>query len=112
MEINDIVREAHDVAEQFGLELIEVDRTDNTISLKLVVDTEILISIYGNTQKHKLNLALILKQRRLYGYDSEGGTYHCHPSENPESHVAVADKRTILDFVKESLSILETRHLL
>jgi hypothetical protein len=34
---------------------------------------------YGNAEKDKLNLALVLKKRRLYGYDSEGGRYHYHP---------------------------------
>lgn len=70
MEINGIVREAHEVAALFGLESVEVDKTDNTISLKVVIDAEIAIHVYGNTQKDKLNLALIFKQRRLYGYDS------------------------------------------
>lgn len=112
MGINDIVREVHDVAELFGLEFVEVDKTDNTVSLKIVIDAEIAIHVYGNSQKGKLNLALVFKQRRLYGCDSEGGKYHCHPAENPESHKIVSDRKSIRAFVAESLKLLEKQELL
>ena len=112
MKINDLVREAHDVVERFGLGFVELDRTDNTISLKLVIDSEIFVHVYGNTQKEKLNLTLILKQRRLYGFDSEGGKYHCHPFENPDAHVIVSDEKSMQAFVQESLNFLEKTELL
>jgi hypothetical protein len=112
VEINELVREAHEVAVLFGLEFVEVDKTDNTVSLKVVIDAEIVIQVYGNTQKDKLNLALVFKQRRLYGYDSEGGKYHCHPAENPEAHKMVSARKSIRAFVEESLKLLEERELL
>ena len=39
MNINSVIREANDVAEKYNLQVIEVDRTDDIISLKLLVDT-------------------------------------------------------------------------
>ena len=42
---------------------------------------------YANQLKDKLNLNLIFKNRRLCGYDSEGGRTHIHPIDAPESHI-------------------------
>jgi len=112
VEISSIVDEAHAVSAAFGLELVEVDRTDNTVSLKLVIDAEIFIQVYSNTRKDKLNLTLVFKKRRLYGYDSEGGKYHCHPIENPDEHTFVNQRKSIREFVEESLKLLEEKELL
>lgn len=112
MEINRVVEEAGEVAEKYNLELVEIDRTDNTISLKLLIDNELFIQVYGNAEKNKLNLALVFKKRRLYGYDSEGGKYHCHPFEHPEGHIFVDDRKSIQEFVQESMRFLESKELL
>ncbi len=112
MEINKIIEETDNVAEKYNLRLIEIDRTDNIISLKLLIDNELFIQIYNNTEKGKLNLALVLKNRRLYGYDSEGGKYHCHPFDNPDSHVFVDDNKSIHEFVIDSMKFLEEKELL
>jgi len=112
VEINKIVEEASEVADKYNLKLVEIDRTDDIISLKLLIDNDLFIQIYGNTEKDKLNLALVLKQRRLYGYDSEGGKYHCHPFDNPEGHIFVEDKKSIHEFVQESMRFLEEKDIL
>jgi hypothetical protein len=87
MRISTIVREVIDVAKKYNLQFIEKDRTDNIVSLKLLIDDDLFIQVYGNILKEKLNLALVFKNRRLYGYDSEGGKYHCHPLDNPDRHI-------------------------
>ena len=112
MEINKLIEEAAIVADRYNLKLVEIDRTDNVINLKLVMDNELFIQTYGNIAKNKLNLALVFKQRRLYGYDSEGGEYHYHPFDNPDTHIFVNDKKTILEFVKESIRFLEENDIL
>ena len=112
MKINEIIREANDVAERYNLQVVEVDRTDNIISLKLLIDHELFIQIYGNAQKDKLNLALVFKERRLYGYDSEGGKYHCHPLDAPDEHIFVDERKSVRDFVQESMRFLEEREIL
>lgn len=112
MEINKIIEEANAVADKYNLKLVEIDKTDNVISLKLVVDNELFIQIYGNVEKDKLSLTLVFKQRRLYGYDSEGGKYHCHPFDSPDRHIFVDNKKSIQEFVEESMRFLEENELL
>jgi len=70
MKISTIIREVTYVAKKYNLKFLEADRTDNIISLKLLIDNDLFIQVYGNTLKEKLNLALVFKNRRLYGYDS------------------------------------------
>ncbi len=112
MKISTIITDLNDVAEKHNLKLVEKDRTDNIISLKLVIDNELFIQVYGNTQKEKLNLSLVFKNRRLYGYDSEGGKYHCHPIDAPDEHIFIDEKKSIQDFVRESMEFLEEKEIL
>ncbi len=112
MKANRVIEEASDVASKYNLQLVEIDRTDNIISLKLLIDNELFIQIYGNTGKDKLNLALVFKKRRLYGYDSEGGKYHCHPFDDPDGHIFIDEKKSIQVFVQESMRLLEERGIL
>lgn len=77
-----------------------------------VIDNDLFIQIYGNKLKNKLNLALVFKNRRLYGFDSEGGIYHCHPLDDPDTHDFVDEKKSIHDFVMESMEFLEQKELL
>jgi hypothetical protein len=112
MKINEIIRDANAIAERYNLQVVEADRTENIISLKLLIDHELFIHIYGNAQKDKLNLALVFKERRLYGYDSEGGKYHCHPLDAPDEHVFVDKRKSMRDFVQESMRFLEEREIL
>lgn len=112
MGINRIIEEANEVADKYNLKLIEIDRTDNIINLQLFIDNGLFIQIYKNIEKDKLNLALVFKQRRLYGYDSEGGKYHCHPFGKPDRHIFIDNKKSIHDFVEESIRFLEENDLL
>ena len=112
MKISTIIREVTDVAKKYNLQFVETDRTDNIIRLKLLIDNELFIQVYGNTQKEKLNLSLVFKNRRLYGYDSEGGKYHCHPIDVPNEHIFIDEKKSIHDFVKESMGFLEEKEIL
>jgi len=61
------------------------------------------------SKKKKFNLALIVKDERLYGFDSEGGYYHEHPCESPETHLKM---KNLEEFVIESLKILKEKKLL
>jgi hypothetical protein len=55
---------------------------------------------------------LVFKNRRLYGYDSEGGKTHIHPIENPEAHRFTTKKLELREFVIAALDFLEERELL
>jgi hypothetical protein len=59
VEINSIIKEANELADRYNLKLVEIDKTDNVINMKLSIDYELFIKIYGNAKKNKLNLALI-----------------------------------------------------
>ncbi len=112
MEISRIIEEANELADRYNLALIEIDKTDNVVNLKLSIDTELFIQIYGNAMKAKLNLALIFKKKRLYGYDSEGSKYHYHPFDNPDAQIFVEDRKSIHAFVQESMRYLEEKDIL
>ncbi|MBU0700171.1 hypothetical protein KKE26_02575 [bacterium] len=112
MKIDKIIEEAKDAADKYNLHFVEIDRTEDIISLRLLIDNEIFIQIYGNIEKNKLNLVLVFKKRRLYGYDSEGGKYHCHPLDNPDRHIFVDKRKSIHEFVQESMKFLEESNLL
>jgi hypothetical protein len=55
---------------------------------------------------------LVFKNRRLYGYDSEGGKTHIHPIETPESHVFTTERLELREFLIRALDFLEERELL
>lgn len=112
MKISRIIEEANELADRYNLKLVEIDKTDNIINLKLSIDNELFIQIYGNAKKNKLNLSLIFKKRRLYGYDSEGSKYHYHPFDNPDEHIFVEDRKSIQAFVQESMKFLEGKDIL
>ena len=67
---------------------------------------------YANQLKDKLNLNLIFKNRRLCGYDSEGGRTHIHPIDEPESHIFTDKEVDIKEFTVKSLKLLEARGML
>lgn len=112
MKINKIIEEANGIADKYKLQLVEIDSTENIISMKLVIDNELFIQIYGNKSNDKLNLALVFKRKRIYGYDSEGERYHCHPFNNPDDHLFTNEKKSIQEFVKESMRFLEEKGIL
>ena len=54
----------------------------------------------------------IVKNRRLCGYDSEGGRTHIHPIDEPESHIFTDKKVEVKEFTVKSLKLLEARGML
>ena len=64
-------------------------------------------------QKGQAQFYPVFKRKRLYGYDSEGGgKYHCHPFNNPDDHLFTNEKKSIQEFVKESMRFLEDEDIL
>jgi hypothetical protein len=112
LNIDSIISETQSVASQFGLRLRIIDITDNIVDLRLHIDVELFIQIYANQLKDKLNLNLIFKNKRLCGYDSEGGRTHIHPIEEPQSHIFTDKEVDIKEFTIKSLKLLEERGML
>ena len=59
-----------------------------------------------------MDLALVVKGERLYGFDAEGGIYHEHPYENPETHLERHKIKDLEEFVLKSLEILKEKRIL
>ena len=112
MNIDSIISETQSVASEFGLRLRIIDITDNIVDLRLYIDVELFIQIYANQLKDKLNLNLIFKNKRLWGYDSEGGRTHIHPIDEPESHIFTDKEVDIKEFTVKSLKLLDERGML
>ena len=73
MKINSVIKEANDVADKYKLQLVEIDNTENIISMKLVIDKELFIQIYGNAKKDKLNFTLFSKGKGYTVMTQRGG---------------------------------------
>ena len=63
-----------------------VDKTTNTVKLRLHITSDSFIQVYANTVKDLYSYALVLHRQRLYGRDCEGGIWHRHPHHNPADH--------------------------
>lgn len=112
MKINEVLSETEKVADEYGLAVEIIDRTEQTMHIKLEIDKQLFVYIYANEIKQKVNIAFILEGRRLYGYDSEGGIYHCHPFDNPDNHMPVKDRKEIREFIIEAINWAEENELL
>ncbi|MDA8215084.1 MAG: hypothetical protein M0Z64_07390 [Nitrospiraceae bacterium] len=86
--IDDVEKQIYEVAFKFTfIEKAEtLLKTPNTIKIKLSVTPTCFIQIYQNIQKGIKSYVLVSGNQRLFGRDCDGGAWHCHPVENPDSH--------------------------
>ena len=86
--INLFETQVHNAASRFSFvdRVVTLDKTANTIKLRLHVTTDCFIQIYVNVQKKLVNYVLILDRSRIYGRNRDGGIWHRHPYENPDAH--------------------------
>ncbi|MCG3121391.1 MAG: hypothetical protein ALAOOOJD_04456 [bacterium] len=112
IKLNEVLAEAKAVALAESLRLLEIDHTDYAIKLRLTIDREIFIQIYANETAAKLNLALVMQSKRIYGFDREGGFYHLHPFLDARQHIPADSPKSITEFAKESLGLLADSGLL
>jgi hypothetical protein len=91
----DIAHHIMEVAGRYGLRILFIDATDVTLMARVEILPAVYIQIYQNIEKDKLNMALIFGNDRAYGVDSEGGTFHEHPTEDPIRHTPMGDKLEI-----------------
>ena len=100
------------LCEKFNLKIFLCDITNATAIIKFGLEMDVFIQVYLNEQKEKLNLALVMKGERLYGFDAEGEIYHEHPHKNPETHIERYKIKDLEEFVFESLEVLQERRIL
>ena len=106
------VREIVNLAGKYGLKISSIDATDVTLIARLELLPGIFVQVYRNSRKNKLNLALIVGNTRIYGFDSEGGMTHEHPIQDPESHVRCGKGPETEQFILECLTLLKDRDLI
>jgi len=112
VKIDEVLAEAKSAALTESLHVVEVDRTDYAIKLRLSIDRDIFVQIYANETSSRLNLALIMQGSRIYGCDREGGFYHLHPFLDTRQHIPTDSPKSVTEFIKESLDLLTEHGLL
>lgn len=75
-------------AHAFLRSIADLDRTDNALRFRIIIDGTLFIQVYANSRKVKFNFALISMGQRIFGRDSEAGVWRTHPFESPGNHLA------------------------
>ncbi len=86
--LSELWQKAHEALEKvwFVSELVETERTDSTLSLRLIIREDLFVQVFSGEKSKSLYLALIEGRRRIYGIDREGGEWHIHPFGNADRH--------------------------
>lgn len=86
--IDDNEKQIYEIASKFPfVEKAEtLLKTPNTLKIKLSVTPTCFIQIYQNIQKDIKSYVVVSGNQRLFGRDCDGGIWHSHPIENPDSH--------------------------
>lgn len=98
--IDEIEKQTYAIASKFPfVEKAEtLLKTPNTIKIKLTITPTSFIQVYQNIQKGIKNYVLVAGNQRLFGRDCDGGVWHSHPIENPDSHDFSEDGARIVSF--------------
>lgn len=95
--------------------IVTLDRTANTVKLRLHITAECFVQIYANVRKGLFSYTLVLRQTRLYGRNNDGTGWHRHPHSAPDDHdFSDEDTRpvTLTEFLDEVQQILTTEGIL
>lgn len=110
-------RRVRDESRQFAFvrEVVTLDRTTNTVKLRLFITSDCFVQIYTNLHKDLLSYTLVLRRTRIYGRDNDGKGWHRHPHSTPESHDFSdegARPVTLTEFLEEVQQILTAEGIL
>jgi hypothetical protein len=117
MTIDDFERQVYHIAARFSFIKIitTVDKTTNTVKLRLHIAPDCFVQVYTNTHKGLSAYVLVLNRSRAYGRDCDGGTWHRHPYDHPDDHDCSpegAKAVTLDEFLAEVQDILSKEGLL
>jgi len=109
--------QVYEVASRFSFirRVVTLDKTVNTIKLRLYITSECFVQIYTNVRKKLINYVLIFNWDRIYGRNCDSGAWHRHPHENPDAHdfsPEGAREVSLEEFLIEVQQILEEAGLL
>lgn len=117
MTVDEFERQVYRIAEKFSFikAIATVDKTTNTIKLRLHIASDCFVQVYTNTRKRLLSYVLVFNRSRLYGRDCEGGMWHRHPYDHSDGHdfgPEGAKAVTLDEFLAEVQDILNKEGLL
>jgi hypothetical protein len=109
--LSDLRQEVLDALEStwFLRSLEEVERTDDTFSLRLHIHSQLFIQIFAGVRSGSLYMALIEMGRRVYGVDRDAHGWHLHPYENVSQHQPMPegfDPKPVQRFIAQVEAIL------
>ena len=84
-----------------SLAVERVDRTIVAIKLRVDLDEHRFIDVFFNSRNQPVDLSVIERGQRIFGYDNLGG-WHRHPRGAPEQHEACGEP-TLETFIREAL---------
>lgn len=92
-----------------------MERTDQTLSVRLIVKADLFVQAYIGEISASLYFALIEGRQRVFGIDRVLGEWHMHPYGIPESHVPFEqglEPKPLLQFLSRVEEILLEQDLL
>ena len=95
--------------------IVTLDKTANTVKLRLFITSDCFVQVYANLHKDLLSYTLVLRQTRIYGRDNDGKDWHRHPHSAPESHdFSVEGSRyvSLAEFLEKVQQILTAEGIL
>lgn len=92
-----------------------LDKTKRAVKMRLHIDNECFVQVYANLQKSLISYTLVLNRTRIYGRDYDGGKWHRHPYDAPESHDFSDEgsrETSLSEFLAEAQLILQASGIL
>ncbi len=86
-----------------SLAVERVDRTIVVIKLRVDLDADRFIDVFYNSRNQRVDLSVIERGQRIFGYDNLGG-WHRHPRGAPERHDACGEP-SLQNFIREALGV-------
>ena len=117
MTINDLISEALAAKDQYWFieELQMKERTDKTVTLHFIVDSQLFVQVYYSERSGRFSLALVGSSGRLYGKDKEYGYWHLHPFGQSGNHQPTPEgmsPRPVTQFLTEVEKLLVDHNLI
>ena len=103
------------VAKLYSLKVETLARTKNAVKIRIPVTENVYIQLYYNQESNTRNYVLIGWNRRLFGRDCVGGSWHKHPFENPEEHDFSKNggmEVSVSEFFEEVFKLLKDSNLI
>ncbi|MEA3349599.1 MAG: hypothetical protein U9Q82_03150 [Chloroflexota bacterium] len=92
-----------------------IERTDQTLSIRLMIKSDLFVQAFIGEITGSLYFALIEGRQRIFGIDRESGEWHEHPFGTPEKHKPLEEglePNPLLKFLARVAEILLEENLI